>query len=124
MREPGSTTRRALEDGFAQRGVIPNVAMEIGSREAVREGVARELGVGTVSMSEYVPDDRLRPLRIEGDPVVTHIHVCCLRERRRSRTIAAFLEAVERTRPGQHPHDSVGTMGKVTIRRGDATADS
>jgi len=99
MRESGSTTRRALEEGFAKRGVIPNVAMEIGSREGVREGVARELGVGTVSMSEYVSDERLRPLKIEGDPVVTQIHVCCLRERRRSRTIAAFLDAVERTRP-------------------------
>lgn len=99
MREPGSTTRRALEDGFSQHGLTPNIALEIGSREAVREGVARDLGVGTVSISEYVPDERLRPLRIEGDPVVTHIHVCCLRERRRSRTIAAFLEAVERTRP-------------------------
>ncbi|WP_158816769.1 LysR substrate-binding domain-containing protein [Methylocapsa sp. S129] len=105
MRESGSTTRRALEGGFARLGLVPNVAMEVGSREAVREGVARELGVGTVSMSEYVPDERLRPLRIEGDPVATHIHVCCLRERRRSRTIAAFLDAVERIRPAEHAPD-------------------
>jgi aminoethylphosphonate catabolism LysR family transcriptional regulator len=99
MREPGSMTRRVLEAGFARHGLVPNVALEIGSREAVREGVARELGVGMVSMSEYVPDERLRPLRIEGDPIETHIHVCCLRERRRSRTIAAFFDAVERIRP-------------------------
>jgi LysR family transcriptional regulator, low CO2-responsive transcriptional regulator len=91
MREPGSTTRRALEEGFAKRRLRPNVAMEIGSREAIREGVVRRLGVGTVSLSEYVADERLKPLRIEGDPIVTHIHLCCLRERRRSRTIAAFL---------------------------------
>jgi aminoethylphosphonate catabolism LysR family transcriptional regulator len=99
MRESGSTTRRALEDEFARRKLTPNIVLEIGSREAVREGVVRELGVGTVSISEYVPDECLRPLRIEDDPVVTHIHVCCLRERRRSRTIAAFLDAVERIRP-------------------------
>jgi LysR family transcriptional regulator, low CO2-responsive transcriptional regulator len=99
MREPGSTTRRALEDALQGAGLAPRVAMEIGSREALREAVARGLGVGTVSQAEYVPDERLRPLRIEGDPVVTHIHVCCLRERRESRLVASFFAAVERCRP-------------------------
>ncbi|HEY0297526.1 MAG TPA: LysR substrate-binding domain-containing protein [Bordetella sp.] len=95
MREPGSTTRKALEDALLEHGVTVQVAMEIGSREALRESVARGLGVGTVSMSEYVPDPRLWPLRIEGDVVSTHIHACCLRERRESRLIASFFEAVD-----------------------------
>jgi LysR family transcriptional regulator, low CO2-responsive transcriptional regulator len=99
MREPGSTTRRALEDAFDEIGAKAQVAMEIGSREALREAVARGLGVGTVSDSEYVPDDRLRKVRISGDPVTTHIQVCCLRERRDSRLVASFFEAVERCRP-------------------------
>ncbi|MBI0331231.1 LysR substrate-binding domain-containing protein [Burkholderia plantarii] len=100
MREAGSTTRRALEDALAGLGATPRVAMEIGSREALREAVARGLGVGTVSLSEYVPDEaRLRPVRIEGDPVSTHIHVCCLRERRDSRLVVAFFEAMRRCRP-------------------------
>lgn len=94
MREPGSTTRRALEEGMAAIGAKARIGMEIGSREAVREAVIRGLGVGTVSQSEYVPDERLHPLPILGAPVLTHIYVCCLRERRRSRLIAAFLEAV------------------------------
>ncbi|MBU9188172.1 LysR substrate-binding domain-containing protein [Burkholderia gladioli] len=101
MREAGSTTRRALEDALGAIGAAPRIAMEIGSREALREAVARGLGVGTVSLSEYVPDEaRLRPVRIEGDPVNTHIHVCCLRERRESRLVAAFFEAMKQCRPG------------------------
>ncbi|WP_296650918.1 LysR substrate-binding domain-containing protein [Paraburkholderia sp.] len=99
MREPGSTTRRAIEDALGEASLCPSIAMEIGSREALREAVARGLGVGTVSQAEYVPDERLRPLRIEGDPVVTHIHVCCLSERRESRLVASFFSAVERCRP-------------------------
>ncbi|WP_042337767.1 LysR substrate-binding domain-containing protein [Paraburkholderia ferrariae] len=98
MREPGSTTRRALEDALLEHNVIVQVAMEIGSREALREAVARGLGVGTVSQSEYVPDPRLRPVRIEGNVVWTHIQVCCLRERRDSMLIASFFDAVERCR--------------------------
>ena len=98
MRERGSTTRRALEDGFATIGAAPRVAMEIGSREAIREAVIRGLGIGTVSESEYIPDEQLHPLPIAGSPVITHIYVCCLRERRRSRMIASFFETLRATR--------------------------
>lgn len=94
MRETGSTTRRALEDAMASIGCRPRIAMEIGSREAIREAVIRGLGIGTVSQSEYVPDERLVPLPITGTAVVTHIYLCCLRERRRSLLISAFLNAV------------------------------
>ncbi len=94
MREPGSTTRKALEDALLAQGVTVQVAMEIGSREALREAVARGLGIGTVSESEYVPDPRLRPLRIQGDVISTQIQLCCLRERRESRLIASFFEAI------------------------------
>jgi LysR family transcriptional regulator, low CO2-responsive transcriptional regulator len=95
MREAGSTTRLALEEALAGIGATPRVAMEIGSREALREAVARGLGVGTVSESEYGPDERLRKVRIEGDPISTHIHVCCLKERRESRLVASFFSAVQ-----------------------------
>lgn len=94
MREPGSTTRQALEDALVEHGVEVQVAMEIGSREALRESVARGLGIGTVSRSEYVPDPRLRALCIEGDVVSTHIHVGCLRERLDSPLISSFFQSV------------------------------
>jgi aminoethylphosphonate catabolism LysR family transcriptional regulator len=97
MREPGSTTRKALESALRSAGLKLRTAMEIGSREALREAVARGLGVGTVSRSEYVPDERLRLLSIAGDPVSTHIHVCCLRERRDSLLVSSFFRALEKT---------------------------
>lgn len=104
MRERGSTTRRALEDGMAALGATPRVAMEIGSREAIREAVIRGLGIGTVSESEYVPDENLHPLPIVGAPVLTHIYVCCLSERRRSKIIAAFFESLRQTKTKAQDH--------------------
>lgn len=101
MRERGSTTRRALEEGFATIGATPRVAMDIGSREAIREAVIRGLGIGTVSESEFIPDDKLHPLPITGAPILTHIYVCCLRERRRSRILAAFFDTLRQTRTGR-----------------------
>jgi aminoethylphosphonate catabolism LysR family transcriptional regulator len=101
MRERGSTTRRAVEDGLATIGAAPRVAMEIGSREAIREAVIRGIGIGMVSQSEYIPDEQLHPLPISGTPILTHIYVCCLRERRRSRIIASFFAALREAKAGK-----------------------
>lgn len=94
MREQGSTTRLALEKVLKEADVIPRVVMEIGSREALREAVARGIGLGTVSEAEFVPDPRVRRLRIEGDPVGTHTYIYCLADRKDSRLVASFLQQV------------------------------
>jgi aminoethylphosphonate catabolism LysR family transcriptional regulator len=92
MRERGSTTRLALERVLKQACVTLKVAMEIGSREALREAVARGLGLGVVSDAEFIADPRLRRVRIEGDPVTTQTYVYSLAERRESRLVNSFLE--------------------------------
>lgn len=56
LREVGSTTRKALEDALARAGVTPRVAMEIGSREAIREAVIMGVGAGAVSEKEFIPE--------------------------------------------------------------------
>lgn len=91
VREPGSTTRKAFDDAARAAGIAPPVAMEIGSREAVREAVLQGLGIAVVSEIEFVPDPRLRALRILDANVQTHAHVVCLKERSRTRIIEAFL---------------------------------
>lgn len=96
MREQGSTTRLALEKVLQQAGIKPQIVMEIGSREALREAVARGLGLGTVSEAEFIPDPRIRMVRIEGDPASTHTFVYCLAERRDSRLVASFMEVAKR----------------------------
>lgn len=94
MRERGSTTRKALEDAFRAAGVQPRIAMEIGSREAVREAVIGGLGIAAVSEFEFVGDPQLSTLAIAGADVRTHAHVACLQERRSVRVVNAFFEVV------------------------------
>ena len=94
VREPGSTTRKALEDALRNAGVCPPIAMEIGSREAVREAVIRGLGIAAVSEIEFAPDPRLRTVPIADADVKTHAHVACLVERRDARVVAAFFDCV------------------------------
>lgn len=102
VREAGSTTQRVFEDGLRAAGVTVRVAMEIGSRESIREAVAERIGLGVVSKPAYVPDPRLVPLEIEGAGLATHSHVICLKDRQCSRLVAQFLEIAEELRMQLH----------------------
>jgi LysR family transcriptional regulator, low CO2-responsive transcriptional regulator len=45
VREPGSGTRSIVEEVFAQRHATPNVRLELGSNQAVRQAILAGLGV-------------------------------------------------------------------------------
>lgn len=94
LRERGSTTRTALESALQGAGVKPRCDLEIGSREAIREAVARGLGLGAVSEAEFIPDPRFVPVRIAGEPASTTTYVYCMAERRDSILIGSFLDAI------------------------------
>ena len=69
MREQGSATRRAAEACLDECGVAVQVAMELGSNEAVKRAVAAGLGLGTVSRFGSTPDTTaglIEVLAVEG----------------------------------------------------------
>lgn len=94
LREQGSTTRTAVEKALQAAGVKPRTQLEIGSREAIREAVARGLGIGAVSEAEFIADPRFRVVRIAGDPASTTTYVYCMKERSESLLAASFLKAI------------------------------
>ena len=55
MREPGSGTRLVAEEHFANVGFTPDVAMSLGSNEAIKHAVAAGLGVAVVSQLVVQP---------------------------------------------------------------------
>ena len=101
LREQGSTTRSALEKVLQEAGIEPRTSLEIGSREAIREAVARGLGVGTVSEAEFIADPRFKPIRIAGDPARTTTYVYCMKERSESLLVRSFLNAIENSESAQ-----------------------
>lgn len=94
LREPGSTTRTAMEQALHAAGVQPRLGLEIGSREAIREAVARGLGIGAVSEAEFIPDTRFTPIRIAGAPASTTTYLYCMKERSDSVLVRSFWDAV------------------------------
>lgn len=93
-REVGSTTRRAFEAAAEAKGVPLRTIIEIGSREAMREAVIHGIGMGYVSEAEYIPDDRLRAVRISDADIAIDAHVVYLHEREHSHIVKAFLDVV------------------------------
>ena len=61
MREPGSGTRLVAEEHFAAEGFAPNVAMSLGSNEAIKHAVAAGLGVAVVSQLVVQPASPAAP---------------------------------------------------------------
>ena len=49
MREPGSGTRMATEQHFTQAQFVPQVAMSLGSNEAIKHAAAAGLGIAVIS---------------------------------------------------------------------------
>jgi LysR family transcriptional regulator, low CO2-responsive transcriptional regulator len=94
VREAGSTTRRAFDQAMREADVRPKVVMEIGSRESIREAVAKGIGMGVVSEAEFIPDPRIRPLPITDAEIYTYAHVVHLKERQNARLVRAFLQVL------------------------------
>ncbi len=93
LREHGSTTRAAIEEVLNEAGVKPQLGLEIGSREAIREAVIRGLGIGAVSEAEFIADPNLTPVRITGDPAYTTTYVYCMKERSDSLLVHSFMKS-------------------------------
>jgi DNA-binding transcriptional LysR family regulator len=108
LREPGSASRWCLEQALSQAGKAPadmQVALELGSNEAIKEAVLR--GVGLAVLSEHavrqeLDAGKLHALRVAGLPLKRKMFVVW--DRRRALPIPArlFLDLFEpcRSRSG------------------------
>ncbi|MFT5607188.1 MAG: DNA-binding transcriptional LysR family regulator [Parvicella sp.] len=92
LREKGSKTRAKLEDIAAASGVELNAIIETEGREAVREIVSANGGVGIVSEAEFGSGDGLRKVPISGEMMVMDEALVHLRERKDSKLIRAFMD--------------------------------
>nr|WP_319247247.1 LysR substrate-binding domain-containing protein [uncultured Celeribacter sp.] len=94
MREDGSRTRRRLEDAARHRGIKLAPVIEVEGREAMREIVARGVGVGFISEAEMGLDPRIESIAIEGVALHMPESAICLRTRRDLPMIRAFMRGL------------------------------
>ncbi|PLX35785.1 MAG: LysR family transcriptional regulator [Hyphomicrobiales bacterium] len=73
VREPGSGTRMLMERRLAEADIQPQVGMEIGSNETIKQAVMAGLGIAFISahtVAYELSDARLAELDVTGLPVV------------------------------------------------------
>jgi len=78
LREKGSGTRMAVDDFFRKRKFRPDLRLELGSNEAIKESVAGGLGISILSshaLRGKPGEEGLSALRVEGLPIESQWHV-------------------------------------------------
>jgi len=100
-REAGSGTLQSLQEhiaGLGHEGGELNVIAEMGSTEAVRQGIREGMGVSILSplaVAEDLAAGRLKALTVEGLNLTRRFHLTTHRRRSLSPLAAAFIELLK-----------------------------
>ena len=78
LRESGSGTRTTADKHFRKKKFHPDIRLELGSNEAVKESVAAGLGIGVISRHALHGLDKengVRVINVEGFPLTSSWHM-------------------------------------------------
>lgn len=95
MREPGSGTRRAVQDLFDQHDVEVRVRLELGSNEAIKQAIAGGLGISVLSRHTLISEGtsgELAILDVEHFPIQRQWYVAHLAGKQLSIVAKTFLD--------------------------------
>lgn len=93
IREPGSGTRLAMEQLFAEAAFLPSETVEIGSNETIKQAVMAGMGVGFVSLHTVGLERaarRLVALKVAATPVMRQWFVIHRHQQRLTAAAAGF----------------------------------
>jgi len=107
LREQGSGTRIALETLFADAGYKIKVRMELGSNEAIKQGISGGLGISLLSQHTLTSGDlnELAILDVEGFPVSWQWYVGHPRRKRLSVVAKTFIDFMYQHGPSLLPEN-------------------
>jgi len=91
MREEGSATRQATEEGLATVSSAPRVAMELGSNAAVVGAVAEGAGLGVMPVRTLKSEEQVGRLRVRGLSFLRPFVLVVERDRPLSPAAEAFV---------------------------------
>jgi len=97
VREPGSGTRQTVDRLFAERGLEIRPYMELGSSEAIKQGVMAGLGLSVLSRHNIRLEragEHIAELDVEGFPLVRRWYAVHRQGKRLSRAARSFLDFI------------------------------
>lgn len=107
IRERGSGTRVAVENLFAEAGHKINIRMELGSNEAIKQGIAAGLGISVLSLHTIVRGDleELTVLDVDGFPISWQWYVGHPKGKRLSVVTRTFVDFMFEEGPSLLPQN-------------------
>ena len=95
LREKGSGTRMAADAHFASSKFRPNIRLELGSNEAIKEAVAGGLGIGVISqhaLHGHQKEHGASVIQVPGFPLRSSWHLVHLAAKNLSPVAEAFKQ--------------------------------
>ncbi|MDR1661144.1 MAG: LysR family transcriptional regulator, partial [Azoarcus sp.] len=102
VRESGSGTRSAMEEFFRLRAIEPNIVMEMGSNEAIKQAVVAGLGISFLSQHTLgleLSTGHLAVLQVEGASVMRRWFIVRHKCKRLTPALGAFWDFVLKFAP-------------------------
>jgi DNA-binding transcriptional LysR family regulator len=93
VREPGSGTRKAMEDVLREHQVSPRIGMEMSSNETIKQAVMAGMGLSFLSLHTLgleISNGLIKVLEVEGTPVMRTWNVVHLLSKLLSPAAEAF----------------------------------
>ncbi len=101
-REVGSGIRNTVTRLFSQKGLVPDVRMELGSNEAIKHAIVGGLGVGVLSLHTLTLEGANGPvdvLDVEGFPIERKWFLAHSKDKELSPIARTFLEFAKASEP-------------------------
>ena len=120
MREKGSGTRLACDEHFRALGFRPDLRLELGSNEAIKQAVAAGLGLGVVSRHALSADpsaEGLAILRVDAFPVQCSWWTLYRKGKKLSPVASAFLQHLQNLQNLQHLQQRGAAVGPAVTPR-------
>jgi DNA-binding transcriptional LysR family regulator len=105
VRERGSGTLQSIRESLKRKGhdlEDLNIVAEMGSTEAIRQGIREGIGVSilsTLAVADDLAAGRLKALSVEGLELTRRFFITRHRQRSPSPLAAAFIEFLKENRP-------------------------
>jgi DNA-binding transcriptional LysR family regulator len=106
LREPGSGTRMAADLHFRKQRFRPDIRLELGSNEAIKEAVAGGLGLSVLSrhtLHGRAAEHGVAVLDVTGFPLASNWHIVHPAGKKLSPVAAAFRSSLLRDVEGDRP---------------------
>jgi DNA-binding transcriptional LysR family regulator len=122
MKETGSGTRKLINELFEKYQCTPNIVMEIGNTEFIKQLVHRGEGISFLVKEAVLPElheNKITTIPIEEEKIFLDVSIAYIKNQPLSPSSQAFLKIIEKLAENGLPLKGIGSLvfktGKIKI---------